>query len=132
MARGRYAHLQHLALVESQRTYPTVSSNHIISLYYRELIHIFVHKMLIFYHFRYYFLQRNRDLKYYKLMWNVNRWRSMCRWDYIQVGNKLYKDMDRVAAFEKALETWAGWVDSNVDPTKTRVFFQGISPSHYK
>ncbi|KAM7498584.1 hypothetical protein LguiA_022998 [Lonicera macranthoides] len=52
-------------------------------------------------------------------------------WDYIEVGGLIFKDMDRVAAFEKALETWAGWVDTNVDPTKSRVFFQGISPSHY-
>jgi hypothetical protein len=54
------------------------------------------------------------------------------RWDYIQVGNQVMKDMDRMKAFEKALTTWAAWVDSNIDPTKVRVFFQGISPSHYK
>ncbi|KAL8031975.1 hypothetical protein ABFX02_13G063400 [Erythranthe guttata] len=52
-------------------------------------------------------------------------------WDYIEVGGELYKDMDRVVAFEKALNTWANWVDTNIDPTITKVFFQGISPSHY-
>ncbi|KAJ7963866.1 Trichome birefringence-like family [Quillaja saponaria] len=51
-------------------------------------------------------------------------------WDFIQEGNKIYKDMDRLVAFEKALNTWAKWVDDNVDPTKTRVFFQGVSPDH--
>ncbi|KAJ4982305.1 hypothetical protein NE237_033142 [Protea cynaroides] len=51
--------------------------------------------------------------------------------DYFEVGNKIYKDMDRLAAFQIALNTWATWVDTNIDPTKTRVFFQGISPSHY-
>ncbi|KAK4486653.1 hypothetical protein RD792_006711 [Penstemon davidsonii] len=52
-------------------------------------------------------------------------------WDYIEIGGKLYKDMDRVLAFEKALNTWGRWVDNNIDPAKTKVFFQGISPSHY-
>ncbi|XP_057766376.1 protein trichome birefringence-like 41 [Salvia miltiorrhiza] len=54
-------------------------------------------------------------------------------WDYIEVDGQLYKDMDRVVAFEKALNTWATWVDENIDPTSImpNVFFQGISPSHY-
>ncbi|KAL9232150.1 hypothetical protein vseg_007289 [Gypsophila vaccaria] len=52
-------------------------------------------------------------------------------WDYVQDGTKVYKDMDRLTAFSKGLTTWAHWVDSNVDPLKTSVFFQGISPTHY-
>ncbi|KAG6637130.1 hypothetical protein CIPAW_11G158300 [Carya illinoinensis] len=52
-------------------------------------------------------------------------------WDYIQEGTKISKDMDRMLAFQKALATWARWVDLNIDPNKTLVFFQGISPSHY-
>nr|XP_016497217.1 PREDICTED: protein trichome birefringence-like 41 [Nicotiana tabacum] len=52
-------------------------------------------------------------------------------WDYIKIGSKYYKDMDRMVAFEKALRTWAKWIDTNIDPSKQLVFFQGISPSHY-
>ncbi|PQP93878.1 protein trichome birefringence-like 43 [Prunus yedoensis var. nudiflora] len=53
-------------------------------------------------------------------------------WDLIQVGKQNYTDMDRLVAYEKALNTWARWVNSNVDPNKTKVFFQGVSPDHSK
>ncbi|KAG2315741.1 hypothetical protein Bca52824_018863 [Brassica carinata] len=53
-------------------------------------------------------------------------------WDYIQIGTNVTKDMDRVAAFEIALGNWGKWVDTVVDTQKTKVYFQGISPSHYK
>ncbi|MBA0871435.1 hypothetical protein Goshw_025645 [Gossypium schwendimanii] len=53
-------------------------------------------------------------------------------WDYIRDGSALYKDMNRLEAYNKGLTTWANWVHTNVDPTKTKVFFQGISPTHYE
>ncbi|KAM7255002.1 hypothetical protein ACFE04_020243 [Oxalis oulophora] len=52
-------------------------------------------------------------------------------WDYMRDGDNLYKDMDRLTAFYKGLSTWGKWVETNVDPSKTKVFFQGISPTHY-
>uniref|UniRef100_A0A2N9I1Q6 Trichome birefringence-like C-terminal domain-containing protein n=1 Tax=Fagus sylvatica TaxID=28930 RepID=A0A2N9I1Q6_FAGSY len=51
-------------------------------------------------------------------------------WDLIYDGRHLQKDMNRLVAYEIALKTWARWVDTNVDPQKTKVFFQGISPDH--
>ncbi|KAL7129890.1 hypothetical protein ABFS83_13G097900 [Erythranthe nasuta] len=53
-------------------------------------------------------------------------------WDYIQDGSTISKDMNRLMAFYKGLTTWARWVDLNIDPAKTKVFFQGISPTHYQ
>ncbi|KAK6266350.1 hypothetical protein QUC31_017187 [Theobroma cacao] len=51
-------------------------------------------------------------------------------WDVIEEGNARHKDIDRLAAFEKALNTWAKWVNSTVDPKKTKILFQGVSPDH--
>lgn len=42
------------------------------------------------------------------------------------------KEMDRMLALKIALTTWAKWVDSNIDFTKTRVFFQGPAAVHLK
>ncbi|KAL3651746.1 hypothetical protein CASFOL_004748 [Castilleja foliolosa] len=53
------------------------------------------------------------------------------RWfDYIKNDGKIVKDMDRMEAFRKGLNTWAKWVNSDLNPN-TKLFFQGISPSHY-
>lgn len=51
---------------------------------------------------------------------------------YIGEGTKVYKDMNRLVAYYKGLTTWARWVNLNVDTYRTRVFFQGISPSHFE
>ncbi|KAJ9563326.1 hypothetical protein OSB04_008486 [Centaurea solstitialis] len=51
--------------------------------------------------------------------------------DFIKDGSTISKNMDRLAAYYKGMTTWARWVDLNVDPSKTKVFFQGISPTHY-
>ncbi|KAI3949576.1 hypothetical protein MKW92_000941 [Papaver armeniacum] len=52
-------------------------------------------------------------------------------WDKIQEGAQTYKDIDdRMEAFKKGLTTWSTWVDKNIDPKKTQVFYQGISPAH--
>ncbi|XP_068662949.1 protein trichome birefringence-like 38 [Aristolochia californica] len=62
--------------------------------------------------------------------WWVHRGKSQ-PWDYVQDGTEVKKDMDRLVAFEKGLITWARWVDTAIDPARTRVFFQGVSPTHY-
>ncbi|KAL3837999.1 hypothetical protein ACJIZ3_022590 [Penstemon smallii] len=52
-------------------------------------------------------------------------------WDYVRDGSTVRKDMNRVAAFYKGLRTWARWVNTSVDSSRTKLFFQGISPDHY-
>ncbi|KAL2322583.1 hypothetical protein Fmac_026962 [Flemingia macrophylla] len=51
-------------------------------------------------------------------------------WDFIREGNQTIRDMNRLVAYGKALNTWAKWIDNNIDPTQTKVFFQGVSPDH--
>ncbi|RRT77194.1 hypothetical protein BHE74_00035688 [Ensete ventricosum] len=70
------------------------------------------------------------DKMYLKYRWKPDGC-ELPRWDYVQDGGQVYRDMDRLLAFNKGLTTWAKWVDSNVNPATTKVFFQGISPTHY-
>jgi hypothetical protein len=53
-------------------------------------------------------------------------------WDYMGADGRYYEDMDRMVAFQRGMATWANWVDANVDPAKTRVFYQSMSPTHYR
>ncbi|KAG2391567.1 Protein PMR5 Powdery mildew resistance protein [Vigna angularis] len=93
-------------------------------------------------------VQGNRILKLDKVDGNGNAWRnadvlsfntghwwthqgSLKGWDYVELRGKFYPDMDRLAALEMGMKTWANWVDTNIDRSKTRVFFQSISPTHY-
>ncbi|XP_014524395.1 protein trichome birefringence-like 39 [Vigna radiata var. radiata] len=53
-------------------------------------------------------------------------------WDYVEVDNRLLKDMNRFVAYYKGLTTWAKWIERNVNPSETKLFFLGISPVHYQ
>ncbi|WOL08267.1 hypothetical protein Cni_G17020 [Canna indica] len=66
----------------------------------------------------------------------VNTWHwwpstgSRQEWDYFETNGKYIKEMDRTQAFSQAFFTWA-YSMQNVTAA-TKVFFQGISPAHYK
>ncbi|RVW81390.1 Protein trichome birefringence [Vitis vinifera] len=47
--------------------------------------------------------------------------------DYYQEGSHVYGELNVMEAFRKALTTWARWVDANVNPAKSLVFFRAIS-----
>nr|GLL40145.1 protein trichome birefringence-like 36 [Ipomoea trifida] len=55
------------------------------------------------------------------------KWTS---WDYIMEGSNFYRYMNPMVAYEKGLMTWAKWIDLNLDPGETRVFFRSMSPRH--
>ncbi|KAH9292448.1 hypothetical protein KI387_042365 [Taxus chinensis] len=52
------------------------------------------------------------------------------RYFYME-GDYLHPQLDPLVAFKRGLTTWASWIDQMIDPTKTRVFFRGFSPTHF-
>ncbi|PIA32319.1 hypothetical protein AQUCO_04500134v1 [Aquilegia coerulea] len=93
-------------------------------------------------------LQGKRILRLEDISGNANNWRNvdvlsfnsghwwihkggLQGWDYIESGGAYYQDMDRLVAFERGMRTWSRWVDGNIDRSRTKVFFQSISPTHY-
>lgn len=51
--------------------------------------------------------------------------------DYYQEGSHVYSELNVLEAFRKAITTWGRWVDANINPSKTLVFFRGYSASHF-
>ncbi|BAT89452.1 hypothetical protein VIGAN_06040700 [Vigna angularis var. angularis] len=49
-----------------------------------------------------------------------------------QVGNETIKNMDPMEAYKIGLTTWSKWIDANIDPSMTKVLFQGIAASHFE
>ncbi|ESW05297.1 hypothetical protein PHAVU_011G168300 [Phaseolus vulgaris] len=47
-----------------------------------------------------------------------------------QLGNEIIKNMDHMEAYKIGLTTWSKWIDANIDPSKTKILFQGIAASH--
>ncbi|KAG8644873.1 protein ESKIMO 1 isoform X2 [Manihot esculenta] len=43
-----------------------------------------------------------------------------------------YDEIERPVAYRRVLSTWSKWVDENVDPNRTMVFFSSMSPLHIK
>ncbi|OMO75997.1 hypothetical protein COLO4_25747 [Corchorus olitorius] len=47
-------------------------------------------------------------------------------------GDTEYDEIERPAAYKRVLTTWSKWVNRNVNPNKTTVFFSSMSPLHIK
>ncbi|CAL5203049.1 unnamed protein product [Lathyrus oleraceus] len=43
-----------------------------------------------------------------------------------------YDEVPRTKAYKRVLKTWSSYVDNNIDPNRTRVFFNSMSPLHIK
>ncbi|GFP93826.1 protein trichome birefringence-like 3 [Phtheirospermum japonicum] len=53
-------------------------------------------------------------------------------WGSFANGEEGYEELDASASYRVGLKTWANWVDSNINPNKTRVFFTTMSPTHQR
>ncbi|XP_057545794.1 protein trichome birefringence-like 4 [Amaranthus tricolor] len=62
--------------------------------------------------------------------WNHNKSRN--GENFFQEGDSIHYKMDVGVAYTKALNTWANWVDKNVNKNKTQVFFAGYSNTHFQ
>ncbi|XP_051137948.1 protein trichome birefringence-like 28 [Andrographis paniculata] len=47
-------------------------------------------------------------------------------------GSTEYDEIERPVAYKRVLTTWAKWIDENVDPNRTTIFFMSMSPLHIK
>ncbi|CAJ2647477.1 protein trichome birefringence-like 2 [Trifolium pratense] len=52
--------------------------------------------------------------------------------DYYQEGNHVYPRLKVLDAYRRALTTWSRWIDNNIDPNRTHVFFRGYSVTHFR
>ncbi|CAN6858414.1 unnamed protein product [Brassica oleracea] len=77
-------------------------------------------------------IYRNADI----VVFNTGHWWTHQKTnegkDYFQEGDRVYEKLEVKEAYTKALRTWADWVDSNINSTRTRVFFVGYSSSHFR
>ncbi|KAH9303283.1 hypothetical protein KI387_014866, partial [Taxus chinensis] len=51
--------------------------------------------------------------------------------NYFEEGGQVVPYMEEPVAFDKALRTWAKWIQTNINPHKTQVYFRGYSPVHF-
>ncbi|XP_021835405.1 protein trichome birefringence-like 4 isoform X2 [Spinacia oleracea] len=62
--------------------------------------------------------------------WNPNK--SENGKNFYQEGDVVHSNMTVGVAYTKALKTWAKWVDTNVNTTKTQVFYRGYANTHFR
>ncbi|KAI3473137.1 hypothetical protein Pfo_030429 [Paulownia fortunei] len=65
-------------------------------------------------------------------VWWMSGLRIKSLWGSFANGEEGYEELDAPVSYTLGLKTWANWVDSNVNPNRTRVFFTTMSPTHQR
>ncbi|KAL5995558.1 hypothetical protein ACLOJK_025621 [Asimina triloba] len=65
-------------------------------------------------------------------VWWMSGMKIKSLWGSFANGEEGYEELEASTAYRIALKTWANWVDSNINPNKTRVFFTTMSPTHMR
>ncbi|XP_058110269.1 protein trichome birefringence-like 3 isoform X2 [Magnolia sinica] len=65
-------------------------------------------------------------------VWWMSGLKIKSLWGSFANGEDGFEELDAPIAYRFGLKTWANWVDSTVNPNKTRVFFTTMSPTHMR
>ncbi|KAL4189729.1 hypothetical protein AMTRI_Chr08g166830 [Amborella trichopoda] len=65
-------------------------------------------------------------------IWWMNTFKMKVLRGSFDKGDKEYEEIERPIAYGRVLRTLSKWVNKNIDPHRTRVFFMSMSPLHIK
>ncbi|KAL6519468.1 Transducin (beta)-like 3 [Orobanche gracilis] len=65
-------------------------------------------------------------------VWWMSGLKIKSLWGSFTNGEDRYEELDASVSYRLGIKTWANWVDSNINPNKTRVFFTTMSPTHLR
>ncbi|KAL9226706.1 hypothetical protein vseg_002486 [Gypsophila vaccaria] len=65
-------------------------------------------------------------------IWWMNTFKMKVLRGSFDEGATEYDEVDRPEAYGRVMRTWSKWVDENIDPNRTKVFFSSMSPLHIK
>ncbi|KAD4585994.1 hypothetical protein R6Q59_035626 [Mikania micrantha] len=65
-------------------------------------------------------------------IWWMNTKKMKILKGWFDEGATEYEEVDRPVAYARVLKTWADWVDQNINPNRTMVFFNSMSPLHIR
>ncbi|KAH9624610.1 hypothetical protein KSS87_010313 [Heliosperma pusillum] len=65
-------------------------------------------------------------------IWWMNTFKIKVLRGTFDEGATEYDEVERPVAYSRVMRTWSKWVDQNIDPNRTQVFFSSMSPLHIK